>query len=617
MEGPCCAVARSRFRRLTAIALVGATLFGCGSHDGSARTSSATDGGVSESGGATSAGGSGGTASGAGGALIAVGGAAGSTDADAGCRRDVTAAAVALEGAQPFDLVIVADNSDSLGFSRDDLSAGLRDFLSNVKDRDVRVFLLTSTQYGASSAASQLPLVGGSVDYADPGTGKPYANPMTSFSVTCTDANGNPAACPTGKDYVPYNATGTWQFDLPKPIAVISPGLSDADFAAQQKAVVDGILTLGGGGSPVEQPVCTLARYIGQAAAVLPKNAVFLIISDEDDVSLPKECLSGFTANLRANGASSALPCSSGCDAYRYTVRQPNDWQSLHYHCAAFDDVGNQIANTTTESWLNQSTVPSCDGFTPRQCTDAESQQASPFCDSGKKLVDCRTECESGEATCSVDLPTNSVDACAQSFTKDGTQYASVADYCTKTAQGSWSGCASGGIRYDTSQPSFSGGYSPIPVAPGTSTGDIIQYFRSHADSAFGKDHYMVEGVVLEPSFSCKLGPGQSYAKNLSSLVGDQSKLFPLCEPYADALSGVWDFAKTLVQTKFSLSLKKDEHLTSVHVIGQNSADRVLSATDYTYDPATETVTVEASALLGTDRSLRFEITSDCRPIIR
>lgn len=51
----------------------------------------------------------------------------------------------------PFDLVIVADHSMSLAWSRDELSKGLQDLLANVEGRQVRVFLLTPTQYGASS----------------------------------------------------------------------------------------------------------------------------------------------------------------------------------------------------------------------------------------------------------------------------------------------------------------------------------------------------------------------------------------------------------------------------------------------------------------------------------
>src|SRR5205814_276418 len=116
----------------------------CGSNDAA---HSDTDGGAS--GGSDSGGvaGRGATAS-DGGQSTATGGFGGSrvTEFDAGCQHDVSLTAVTLGTPQPFDLVIVADNSDSLSFSREDLSAGVRDLLTNVRGRDVRVFLLTSTQ---------------------------------------------------------------------------------------------------------------------------------------------------------------------------------------------------------------------------------------------------------------------------------------------------------------------------------------------------------------------------------------------------------------------------------------------------------------------------------------
>src|SRR6185295_3732443 len=66
------------------------------------------------------------------------------------CEREVTLQAVVLGEPAPFDLVIVADHSQSLAWSRDELSSGLRELLTHAEGRDVRVFLLTPTQYGAS-----------------------------------------------------------------------------------------------------------------------------------------------------------------------------------------------------------------------------------------------------------------------------------------------------------------------------------------------------------------------------------------------------------------------------------------------------------------------------------
>src|SRR6185295_17907288 len=104
--------------------------------------------------------------------------------------------------------------------------------------------------------------------------------------------------------------------------------------------------------------------------------------------------------------------------------------------------------------------------------TQAESAQVTPFCNNGKKLLDCQHECGGGPIQCTVDVPGNAVDACTQSFTKDGAMYASVSDYCSKIYNSSpWRDCKPlGGINYDTSQDSFTGGYSPRPIASGLDT---------------------------------------------------------------------------------------------------------------------------------------------------
>ncbi len=80
---------------------------------------------------------------------------------------------------------------------------------------------------------------------------------------------------------------------MPAPIAVLRPDITDAEFAAQRDAVEGAILANEGNGSPREQPLCTLARYINQDPGSLPANAVFLLIEDEDDVSVPRDCLAG------------------------------------------------------------------------------------------------------------------------------------------------------------------------------------------------------------------------------------------------------------------------------------------------------------------------------------
>src|ERR1041384_5569193 len=73
--------------------------------------------------------------SGSGGDLaVAVTGAAGAGGDD--CHRDVSLTAVTLGTPPPFDLVIVADHSQSLAWSRDELSAGLGNLLRDARGRD-------------------------------------------------------------------------------------------------------------------------------------------------------------------------------------------------------------------------------------------------------------------------------------------------------------------------------------------------------------------------------------------------------------------------------------------------------------------------------------------------
>src|SRR6187551_1730863 len=77
----------------------------------------------------------------------------GETDPD--CTRAESVAAITVLRPEPFDVVIVADNSGSISWSRDSLSQGLQNLLSLVHGQDVRFFLLSPTQYGASSQAAR------------------------------------------------------------------------------------------------------------------------------------------------------------------------------------------------------------------------------------------------------------------------------------------------------------------------------------------------------------------------------------------------------------------------------------------------------------------------------
>jgi hypothetical protein len=411
---------------------------------------------------------------------------------------------------------------------------------------------------------------------------------------------------------VPFEKTATWSLKMPSPIALLRPDMTDAEFAAEQKSVSDAILSISGTGSPTEQPLCTLGRYVTQDAASLPKNVVFLIISDEDDISTPAECLVGFTENVDVTKSeASTSPCASNCTTYRYSMVGDYPWMGRQLQCAAFDDTGKPIPGTEKPQSVSQMAA-SC---TPGPCTTDESTDAARFCDQGLSLVSCQRTCFTSETRCTVDLPTAGINACTQSFTFGGATYANLPAYCAARGDGSgWRDCGGGGLNIEYSE-SMTGGFSPRPLVFGKTTSDIGAYFKSKADTAFGAGRYLVEAIVFDPAFSCSLGAGQSYATNLAAVVGDRSRLFPLCEPYAPALDGVLGFAQTLIQTTFPVPLKSDEHITFIHVVSKTGPERTLTDKEFSYDRTTGTLTIQRTSLRGTDSTLRVEVTSDCRPL--
>ena len=565
---------------------------------------------------------SGGAPSGSGGASPQGGtnndlGVTGISDAGAGnaCERNVSLTAVTISEAAPFDLIIVADHSQSLAWSRSELSSGLHDLLTNVQGRAVRIFLLTPTQYGASSAAAKGPLTGDSiVAWQDPMTGKAYENAMANYEQTCTNPAGAAIACPSPLGPTPYKAQGVWRFAPPSPIAVIRPDMTAAEFAAQQMAVTNSILAIGGNGSPHEQPLCTLSRYISQDPKLLPSNAVFLVISDEDDTSTPSDCLGGFTGELKVTqNESGTTACTSNCDAYRYEMVGQSYTTGFTFSCRAFDDLGRPIAGSDQPGFASQGSRPSCAGITAGACNDDESRMIGGFCEAGRTLISCARECTPSLARCTVDLHDPALNPCTQGFTSDGASYNNLAAYCAKQGTG-WQNCTGGGvdIQYSTST---SGTTQPMGLMPGSKTADIASYFRARANTVFKPNAYLVEAIAFDPAFSCNLGVGQTYATNLTQFVGDRSHVFPLCKSYAPALDGVLTFAQTLVQSDFPVRLADDEQVTEVHIISKDGSERVLTSTEYKHDATTQVLSVERSALKSTDVNLRVEVTSACRPL--
>ncbi len=605
-----------------------AWLAGCGasraehpSHDDGGATGLGTGGSAGVSAG-KGGGGTGGGTGGTGGGSGAQGGSGGDITVSEGgdgtnCERDVSLTAVTLSEPAPFDLVIVADHSESLAWSRNELSSGLSNLLTNVRGRSVRVFLLTPTQYGQSSSLAQEPLLGTPVvAWQDPASGMAYQDAMTDYSQVCTDPSGATIDCPSPLGPDPYNVVGTWSFAMPGPVAVLSADMTDAEFDAVESTLANTILAIGGTGSPHEQPLCTLSRYITQDPSKLPKNAVFLVISDEDDMSVPDDCLAGFTGYVTASkNESGTTPCTgSNCDAYRYSMTGVAYSKGMPFTCAAFDDLGNEIPGSEMMQYATSGELASCDGITAGSCTDAEKQDVSFFCESGTMLVSCTRECDTiNGLPCSVDVHDPNLNPCTSSFSTNGQTYANLAAYCA-TQGSNWQNCSGGGVYIQYSQ-SLSGSSSKQPLINGTTTADIGAYFTSKAASVFAPNAYAMEAIVYEPNFSCQLGTGQSYATNLAAVVGDPTHLFPLCQSYAPALSGVLGFAQALIQTQYQLTLKQDEDVTDVVVVEKSGAKRELMKSDYSYSRDTGILTISQDALHSSDATLSVQVTSDCRPV--
>jgi hypothetical protein len=562
--------------------------------------------------------GGGGSKGGAGNAGGASGGHISVMDAGAGgeCEREVTLQAVVLGEPAPFDLIIVADHSDSLAWSRDELSTGLQNLLTHVQGRSVRVFLLTPTQYGASSQAANTAFSTTTiVAWQDPQTLEPYTNAVTEYVETCNDPSGHRIACPEPASDVLRDEYGKWSFVMPEPVAVIEPDMTDAEFASEQGAVRDAILALGGTGSPEEQPLCTLGRYVSQAASVLPENAVFVVITDEDDVSVPDDCLVSFDMSIHETTQDTGTePCSADCDAYRYGMTGDSYLKIYPFTCAAFSDTGERIAGSERGGWLNVPAAENCTGLSGA-CTAEEEAEAAKSCESGLTLVECTRECMIQAARCEVDVSDPSIDACNESFSYNGQTWANLAAYCATRGAG-FRDCSGGGVNFLAST-SISGSQTHTNLMPGTDASAVAGYFTSRVASAFGPGRYLIEGIVFDPRFGCQLGTGQSYATNLIGAIGDPTHVFSLCDSYAPALDGVLDFAQALITTEFLLTLADDEHVTAVVVLAKDGSERNLLASDYTFDEASGRLSIEKSAIHASDANLRVEVTSDCRPLVR
>jgi hypothetical protein len=547
--------------------------------------------------------------------------------ADGACVRTVNLRDVTITRPVAFDVVIVADNSDSLSWSRDSLSAGLKNLLGRVHGHEARFFVLTTTQYGDSSQTAVSPLTGKQlVTWRDSVSGAAYLNAVTTYSQDCTDGNGAPTTCPKLPRDISqsWKVNGTWQLQMPPPVAAITPDMDDAAIAAQQKRIADAILALGGGGSQQEQPVCTLLRYLGQDATALPKHAVFVVLTDEDDTSPPEACLVRYQATQQAGLSSSKVACDSNCPEYVYYVNRPNQEERLELTCVPVDDKGTAHPEQATQKSLVIKTVALCAGdagSTTAVCTDADLTKAGTECGAGTIVQSCTHTCAGSKSVtqCNLSRPDNTIDLCTQAFDQGSVHYTNLVDYCSRTTGGTgWEQCRVMGLKPNTADASTYTSSSELvtPLVTAANTAGMIQSFKSSADRLIGRGNYSIETIVLDPAFNCPLHPGQSYAPNLRSLASSATDVFPLCEDYAPAIARIASFADYLIQTTFPLDLDEYEAVDSVVVTNRQGAQRTVPETGYTYDRAAKLLHFNASVLNAQDSSLAVNVARYCQSVI-
>lgn len=542
--------------------------------------------------------------------------------ADAKCEREVEFEVIALGETTPFDVVIVADHSPSLTWSRDDLAAGLSNLIEQVHGGDVRFFVMTPTQYGEHSQA--ISMMGGDVvDWKDPVTGVPYPNDMTTYVETCSDLAGAPMSCPS---YPPptdleFKLEGTFAFRMPEPVAAITRDMTLSELQAQQRAIADEILDLGVGGSPYEQPMCTLLRYVNQAPTELPQRAVFVVLTDEDDATSPMDCLSGVTYEQHFE-PTWVGGCQSNCDGKRFTVQASYAEVTQTFTCMPYDDFGNALPAGAHEVTAYHNPVESCADVAVGDCSADQVTTVQAFCAAGERVEGCTMGCRPSEVQrpCWVDLQDVAIDACAESFTLGGVTYADVADYCQQTQQlTNWAGCASEGFTLEQGRDitNLTGSQCPLRFVQGTDPLSMASAFEARAAQAFGANNYFVEVIGLRPDFDCPLGTGQSYATNLMTLASSPEDVFPICKSYAPALGRIRSYATSSLETDYTLPLGELETLGAVYVSDLLGNERQLPADAYSHNFETATLTLSPTALASRDRTLRVELEVHCTPPVR
>ncbi|HET9958738.1 MAG TPA: hypothetical protein VFQ61_29800, partial [Polyangiaceae bacterium] len=368
----------------------------------------------------------------------------------------------------------------------------------------------------------------------------------------------------------------------------------------------------------LEQPICTLNRYINRPAPELPKHAVFLVLSDEDDISKPEQCLAQYSYHPSPSGVTDS-ECQTGCDWYDYSMQFQQALQTIEARCVEVDDQGVPHPESySTIFGANSANI--CDP-NEHACSADDIALLKNACGPDSILGECSAKCDGGAASiysCTLRRPDLSLDLCNEAFTEGGTTYRNMADYCQRAQpdKSPWQECSVTGIKQG-GRTLYDGQDVLTKVVEASSLSDMIESFHDRARSAFGATGYFVESVIFDPSFSCSLQSGQSYGATLRQLASSPADVFPICSDYAPALQRIQGFAQKLVQNEFKLELKSDEELESVTVHSLAGGTRMLAATEYSFDRSTAKLVLKPGTLAPSDSTLDLLIADTCVELVR
>jgi hypothetical protein len=398
------------------------------------------------------------------------------------------------------------------------------------------------------------------------------------------------------------------------PVAAITPQMTVAQLLVQQKKIADAVLALGGGGAQQEQPLCTLNRYLTQKPEALPKNVVFLVLTDEDDTSPPAACLASYQARKQPSPSSGLEPCTERCTLFSYSVERARVEDQLRFTCIPVDDRGMQHPEQAVNRTLDLFGPP-CTPSTVA-CSAMDTTRAGDVCGVGTVVTRCTRVCGpvQGFQYCFLDRKTEAVDLCTQPFDQAGIRYADLADYCTRQLGPGWGECHRSSFR-ETGMNVLASSEHATLVVPGSTTAELIRAFRSNADRLFGARNYSVESIIFDPAFSCPLKPGQSFAPNLRALASGPGDVFPLCQDYAPALRRIESFAEYLIQTDFPLDLDAYEDVDSVVVTDRAGTQRTVAKPAYRYDRAAKVLRFNPGVLGPQDASLAVNVAHYCEVV--